>query len=595
MYCILREGLGNRRLLPPQKFRRNGMIMKKLMVISVIFALVAGAVFAEINVGGAVFGKFNALEGVSNGEGKDAYASGGLSRVRLDGSGETEDGTFGGYIRLEAGGDFGGVTGWGNVWWKPIDMLRFRLGSAGYDGFFAADGVTRWGFYRDAGDNGVIPEGWAFGNSFYGGFRDGAILTVTPLEALEINVGIPILVGTTRAEEIYKKTNAQVAFTLDGIGKLAVTYAGAYQGDNEGGRKWGDWKAIVGNTVGDKERSYADLEHKYKVKFPTNPDGNPSEKTPAHWDYETNPASPTWVQEAPNSGYYGDDLNYFIDGFIQGAYHPLKNTDFIKDKDGNVQFGASGAPKFYGYFDLTMVENLGIQLGVGFTLPAKDEIVRYGVSNTDPIGTPYAKPWDANESKATVNLAYNSPVAVGLGASFETGAIGIKARVQAEFAEKFTADFEYKDRLDDPTPENVSESYEYKGPFVLTADILPSFAINDTMKVYLSAGMKLTGKATYDRNEYILDPTDATQQTYKTDPATGKNYEKVEREIDSKFGWHVQPYFTKSVGWCQTFYVGFRLWSDGDKWAEKQDKWGYNIDEKAVIKWAVPIGVSFQF
>jgi hypothetical protein len=491
--------------------------MKRLIVISVVFALVAGAAFADINVGGAVFGKVNVVEGTSQkfadpNSDKDPPANfdavnsdsiragGGMSRLRLEASGTSDDGTFGGYIRFEAGGDGGGTTGWGNAWWKPIDQIKLLIGSAGYDGFWARDGVTRWGFYRDAGDVGIIPEGWAFGASFYDGFTKGALVTITPLEALEINVGVPFFDGH-RAEEIYKKTHAQVAYNIDGIGDLAVTYVGSYQGDNDG--------------PGEDDNGFFNLARNSKVKFDP-------------------PAS------FLNTGYGTIDIN--------GV-----------DAKENRLYDANIKNKFYAYFNLSAVENLGLHIGLGLTLPAKQEDVE-----------------ESEGYKTTTTLTYNTPVAIGLGASYDAGAFGIKARVQAEVGH--SAKFSFKG---EGGGQSATREHEVKGPIVLTFDILPSFAINDTMKVFLSAGLKSTGKYN------LLDVSEDLDGV--------KDYIEKDIEKDSAASWHVHPYFTKSVGWCQSFYAGFRLWGHNrDVYVASTNDKGEK-DEKPIIRWAVPIGVAFNF
>jgi hypothetical protein len=499
------------------------MIMKRLIVISVVFALVAGTAFADVNVGGAVFGKVNVLEGTSEkfvdpnnaktpptAADKDAVnsdsirTSGSMTRLRLDASGQSDDGTFGGYVRFEAGGDGGSTTGWGNVWWKPIDQVKFLVGSAGYDGFWAKDGVTRWGFYRDAGDVGIIPEGWAFGASFYDGFTKGGMLTITPLEALEINIGIPFFDGSSanRAEEIYKKTHAQVAYNIDGIGDLAVTYVGSYQGDNNG------------------PTATANLIRNNKVKF----------------------AQPTTLPAAIDVTSSGYDAN-------------IKN-------------------KFYAFFNLSAVENLGLQIGLGFTVPAKQEDVEEGEMMP---GVKY---------KATSTLTYNTPVAIGLGASYDAGAFGIKARVQAEVGHSASGTFK-TEVTGSPTE---TDEFEVKGPVVLTFDLLPSFAINDSMKVFLSVGVSSVGK--YNVLNIVDNP--AHPSNGGTDP-NAKGYLKQESEKDSSASWHVHPYFTKSVGWCQSFYAGFRMWGNNrDQYVASVNDKG-EPTEKPIINWQVPIGVAFQF
>ena len=586
------------------------MVMKKLIVISVVFALVAGAAFAEINVGGAVFGRVDVIKGDSakdievdkaaNGgkgsttlTGHEIFSGGEMTRLRLDASGTSDDGTFGGYFRYHGGDDGGwGGSPFGNAWWKPIDQVKFLVGSAGYDGFFNKDGVARWGFYRDAGDVFGNIEGWGYSNSFYGGFTKGGILTITPIDALEINIGIPFFDGG-RGEAVYKSTHAQVAYTIDGIGDFAITYAGDYEG-RDAKTNTPNWK--VTGKDGDKEvdalTALAGLTPRNNIIT----------------------GSTEYVMLLPSAG-KGDVEDYAS------------------------RFDSRNNSKFFAYFNLSAVENLGLSLGVGFTLPVTDvnektglnvpgtpanpgdpgrttavvnpnfggdpDSLPPGTNVTDPVlpvtpATPASPAVPADPSAGswtrTQTVKYSPPLAIGLSASYDAGAIGIKARVQAEVAQKLTYEYDYKNTA--PGSAAISGSYELKGPFKLSADILPSFALNDSMKVFLSAGLSLQAKYSYDTygpDSYEADGLpSATAKTVKTTDT-----------VDAKVGWHVFPYFTKSVGWCQGFYAGFKLWSDGSKYLESYntDKNGsliYKEDQlspnyKAIVQWAVPIGVAFQF
>jgi hypothetical protein len=355
--------------------------MKKLIAISVVFALVAGVAFAEANVNAEVFAKVTPLQSSTEGEkGKDkpkVTAGGEMRRIRLEVSGQDDNGVFGGYLRIDRSpwwrgeiqkkdwsdatgdhlpGDLATATG--NVWWKPIDQFKLLIGGNGKDGFFGADGITRWGFYQVAADGvGVAQEAFAFSASFYGGFDPlyGAILTITPMDALEINLGIPFFDyvkdkdgNENETADKFMKTNAQVAYTIDGIGKLAITYAGGL----------------------------------------------------------------------------GDTVNF---------------------DDKKNSFSGNGA-KLYAYFGLTAIENLGIDIGFGYTLPAKGTV-------------------------KGIDVTYNAPIAAGLGVSFNAGDFGVKARVQGQFAEK---------------------AEDWKGPMVIDFDVLPYYNISDTLAFFFDAGIKMS-------------------------------------------------------------------------------------------------------
>ncbi|WP_461255020.1 hypothetical protein [Treponema sp. R80B11-R83G3] len=228
--------------------------MKKLIVLSVVFALVATAAFA-VDVGANVFGIVTPFSGAS---GKDAMgvdlsdddtavtASGGFNRLRLDGYAEVQDGKFGGYIRFQ--GDDVSVPD-AYAFWKPIDQLKILIGGNG-DGFYGKEGVTGWGFQGNPYDGGVAFGGnniWGWGNNYYGSFGGAANaygqpiktrdvfyggyggkalhLNITPIDILGINIAIPFQNGG-KTEDVFKNLFAQVDVKLD-FGNIALSYEGA--------------------------------------------------------------------------------------------------------------------------------------------------------------------------------------------------------------------------------------------------------------------------------------------------------------------------------------------------------------------------------
>jgi len=399
--------------------------MKKLILFSVIFALVAGAVFAqEVNFGGLVIGKVNVIDGTTKENDKDYFYAGGNTHViRLTASGQNEEGTFGAWVRMH-GSWGGGVNAFGYGWWKPIDMLKLQIGS-NPDGNFGLDGVTRWGFYQEASnwDVGVVNEGGAFGASFFAGCLTdgGSIVTITPVDGLEINVGVPFVGdnGSKRTYYIYGDTVAQVKYTMEGIGTFGLTF--------EGGR--------------------------------------------------------------------GDE---------------------VKISSGSIT--GNGA-KLYAYAGLALIEGLGIDLGLSYTLPSSE-----------------------GDEKTTGKYTYNAPIAVGLGAQYAiTEEFGIKTRVQGKFAEK--AKFE-----------RWGSSQTQNGDFELIADVLPYYAINESITAYLSAGLAFSN------------------------PDNGDSY------VD----WHLNPYLTIKEG-NAGFYAGFQVHGYGKR------KVGNVVHQDAFVNWAVPIGILYSF
>jgi hypothetical protein len=279
--------------------------MKKLIVLSVIFALVAGGLFA-VDVTGTVFGHVNAIEGSTQKDAK-VTSSGGMDRVRLDGSGANDDGTFGGYIRFQMNNaDVGGkvvqknsdpeavakdgadptkdvefkgnainnltFVDSANVWWKPIDQLKVIIGNNS-DGIWGKEGVTGWGFNQMPNDSSVainpgiwcgpwwgssvfLPDNSGPGAAYYhnrytffeGKTSNALFLEVTPMDMVGINIAIPFFNGG-ETSDVFKAGVYQLNVNLD-VGNIAITY----DGDNRAGKKAGDGGAIFayfGGSFGD--------------------------------------------------------------------------------------------------------------------------------------------------------------------------------------------------------------------------------------------------------------------------------------------------------------------------------------------------------
>jgi len=215
--------------------------MKKLIVLSLVFAMLASAAFA-VDLSGTVFGTVNVIKG-DTGDGSEVTTAGEMGRIRVDGSGSAADGVYGGYIRLD-NGDVASA----NAWWKPIDQFKLTIGWNG-DGFWGKEGFTGWGFNAMPYDSGVAinPGIWywknadnSFGGSdsyvslpfmmdrytFFGGFGDkAALLEIKPMDMLGINIAIPFFLGE-KAADVYKATCAQIDLNFD-FGNIALTYNGS--------------------------------------------------------------------------------------------------------------------------------------------------------------------------------------------------------------------------------------------------------------------------------------------------------------------------------------------------------------------------------
>ena len=216
--------------------------MKKLIVLSVVFALVASTAAFAVDLGGTVI---NTVDLVKSDTGDDSTIDSGASwnRLRIDGGGEAGEGKFGGYFRLDAVHWSGSAQYGGNAWWKPIDQLKLLVGNNGGDGFYGKEGNTGWMFYQTISDNGVGFGGdnvwggsiYGFGvqsrDAFYGGDGGGDALRleIRPLDMLGINVNLPFFNGGEMSD-VFKSAIFQLDLNLD-FGNIALTYVGGEDGN----------------------------------------------------------------------------------------------------------------------------------------------------------------------------------------------------------------------------------------------------------------------------------------------------------------------------------------------------------------------------
>jgi len=242
--------------------------MKKLIAISVVFALVAGVAFA-VDLGGTVIGTVNVLES-NTGDDAPVTSGGKMNRVRIEGSGEAGDGNFGGWLRFDAtnGGVFLNDIASGIAWWKPIDQFKLSIG-VNPDGHWGKEGTTGWMFYQTACDTGVTNPNntWGGGGryefglttrcAFYGGYDGaGTLLEIKPMDMLGINIGLPFIANDgAETADIFKAMNAQIDLNLD-FGNIAISYKGVPNYIQDGNRGWdgtdgGVIYAYFGGSFGD--------------------------------------------------------------------------------------------------------------------------------------------------------------------------------------------------------------------------------------------------------------------------------------------------------------------------------------------------------
>jgi len=221
--------------------------MKKIIAISVMFVLLTGAVFAA-DLGVTVIGHVDVFSN-SGADDAEMETNGGMDRIRFDGAGENDDGTFGAWARIDGSGGFSAAA---YAWWKPIDQLKLIIGGQP-DGLWGKEGVTGWGFGQMVTDTGVTNDGdhvWGGGvfglntrNAFYGGNGCNSLaLEITPAEIATIVISLPAMIegrpdpwetsymkspkegAPNETANVFAAATAQLSLNFD-FGNIAITYA----------------------------------------------------------------------------------------------------------------------------------------------------------------------------------------------------------------------------------------------------------------------------------------------------------------------------------------------------------------------------------
>jgi hypothetical protein len=218
------------------------------------------------------------------------------------------------------------------------------------------------------------------------------------------------------------------------------------------------------------------------------------------------------------AAYNLDGIGKVVVGF--GGYNgDSGNYQSTAGSEAGHTFWNPGA--MYGYFQFTKVENLMVEIA---------------------LKAPFYQIEDDKYKKFSMNT--------GLGVRYEMGAFGVKARVQGNFS-----GYSYDD-------------YRYTEGVSINFNVMPYYAISDSLSVYLSFGLHATGL-----------PSDST----------GKDYGDPDKAT-----WYLNPYIVLKGG-PGTFYAGVQL--DGND--NNSDKWGYNNDGDWTtfpkVKWAIPIGINIGF
>jgi hypothetical protein len=184
--------------------------MKRLIVISVVFALVAGAVFAQHvpdGVGLGFWGRvaFVPLEaqirqdGAPEGHDKDTDNAtaigqswgghyGRPARVQFSGN---SDGKVGFDLWLQTDGGSVGIGDYASIWAKPFDFLRVDLGQ--FNGAELAGKIGDTDFHKFTVNQRFISEGHGIFTRFDA--RPGFLLSISPVEAFYLGFALPNVGG----------------------------------------------------------------------------------------------------------------------------------------------------------------------------------------------------------------------------------------------------------------------------------------------------------------------------------------------------------------------------------------------------------------
>jgi hypothetical protein len=420
------------------------MIMKKLIAIAVVFTLAVGGVFAA-DLGASVIGTVNLLNG-DTAEGSEITGGASMNRLRIEGAGENDDGTFGAWYRWDGGPD-------GLAWWKPIDQVKVTIGG-NPDGIFGKEGYSGWMFKQTANDTGVVSADQAWGAAWsVGAFNPMGIRSkeYADLEAYESGKWMLNDTLEGMGQELGELTEDLIKAYVDGLDEEddadIIAWIDAYLDYDDDGVPFikdgpDPLKILFGRKATTRDAFYGGFGGRGLL-------------------LEIKPVDMFGLNII---------LPYFSGGKVADIFKHMTiqadvNLDFgnialtfdmidnIMDPDG---IGA----KLYLYFGLSSIENLNLDASIGFTLPQSVTMFNTKFTRMDPL-------------------------AIGLAAKYTVSdAFGLKTRVVAEFMGSLKSD--------------ASGDKPYNDPFALIFDILPFFSVSDSVTVFADIGINMVGATKYD-------------------------------------------------------------------------------------------------
>jgi len=201
--------------------------MRKLIAISVVFALIAGASFAQTAVSGSLSVRAKLIDDKLDDQENTATTSGQIETAYVQLSGQNDDGTFGGLIRLrgnEAGGAYHRVF----AWWKPIPQLNVFLGQDP-DGKFGP--YNAWSFFQGQ-ESYAHDHDWGAWRAAFPGNWDtfGLALSIYPIQGLEVDIIVPFGANNNASKNFndlfFGSLQLAVVYGIPDIGQVFLNVLG---------------------------------------------------------------------------------------------------------------------------------------------------------------------------------------------------------------------------------------------------------------------------------------------------------------------------------------------------------------------------------
>jgi hypothetical protein len=216
----------------------GGDCMKKIIAISVMFVLIAGAAFADTSFGGNMRITANLASKAPN---EDDPKAGDVHVYDSNMSANWSGDNAGGMMRFHAFGSKDGnpvsKIDWtpqffGFVWWKPIDQFRLQIGQNA-DGDWGHSQISGWGYNAEAQNGAAVDQHRGIGGNavvartaaWWGGVGNGddkhLALSFYPAQGFEIDVGIPMTTKNDLAVT-YSNSKINVKADIPDIGTVRV-------------------------------------------------------------------------------------------------------------------------------------------------------------------------------------------------------------------------------------------------------------------------------------------------------------------------------------------------------------------------------------